>query len=458
MHDRAWAFWRRVQYGTGLGTFVFLVLALVYTQYIYTPATCFDQNQNGDERGVDCGGACTRICAFEVAQPVVSWVRSFRITDGQYNAVAYIENSNKIAASPELEYVFSLYDAQGLITTRQGKTILPPDSVYPVFEARIDTGGRVPTQTFIELAQVGLWLPATVGREQFTVIDRKLSESDGTPKLEAIVRNNELTRVDEVEVVATIFDAKGNALTSSRTFIDNLEPRSEANAVFTWPEPIAKTVRSCEVPTDVILAIDLSGSMNNDGGNPPEPLTSVLTSASAFAARMQAQDQVGVVTFATGATLAQALTPETMNVARGVRTLQIDPKEESGSTNPGEAFIKVLEEFNSPRHSVDARKVVVFLTDGLATAPDENPDAFAQQNATIAKDSGINIYTIGLGQQVNMEFVRSLASAPTQAYQAISEGDIEKIYQTITASLCENGVAVIDIVPKSDASFAELEQ
>lgn len=435
----------------------FLLLSLIYVKYFYVSPSCFNEKRDGNELGIDCGGDCTRICAFQVIKPEARWARSFRVTDGQYNAVAYIENQNRIAATPKITYTFELYDRDGLITKRTGETILPSDSVYPVFESKISTGSRVPTQTFITLDEASIWLPATVGRDQFTVTDRKLSEADGKPRLDVKLKNNALTIADEVEVVATIFDASGNALTSSRTFVDEFAPRSEVSVVFTWPEPIAKTVRSCEVPTDVLLAIDLSGSMNNDSANPPEPLTSVLTAAKSFIGRLRTADQVGVVTFATTAEIVSPLSNAFTSVANAVAKLSISPKEEVGSTNTGDALVRSLEELLSDRHSLEARKVVVLLTDGLATAPDENPDEFALQNAQLLKDAGVSIFTIGLGEQVNMDFVKKLASTPSQAFQAVSASDVDAIYRSITASLCEDGAAVIDVIPKTDASFAPLE-
>ena len=457
MFERRWALFRQIQYGTGFVVFWLLVFILAYSHYFYVAPSCFDNRQNGSETGVDCDGSCSRICAVDVQQPQALWARSFRVSEGQYNAVAYIENKNKIAASPELSYTFALYDQSGLITERKGKTILPPDSVYPVFEARIDTQGRVPTQTFITLDPIGLWLPATVGRDQFTITNRKLTNADDKPRLDATVRNNALTAAEKVEVVATIFDTHGNALTSSRTFLDTIAPRTEANAVFTWPEPIAKTVRSCEVPTDVLLAIDLSGSMDSDSVKPPQPLTAVLTAARAFVERLKDTDQAGVVTFATHALLTQPLTHAIQTVTEGISKLSISPKEQTGSTNTGEAFTTALTELTSKDHSTEARKVIVLLTDGLATAPDKDPEAVALQNAQLAKDSGVTVFAIGLGKQVNMEFIKQLASSPTQAYQALTTSDVDRIYQTITASLCEDGAAVIDIIPKTDASFAPLQ-
>lgn len=455
--SRPWAFWRRVQYGTGFGAFWAAVFTFVYFMAFYAPPTCFDNQQNGDERGVDCGGACTRICAFDVTAPTVQWARSFEVTSGQYNAVAYVENRNLTAASPAVPYSMKLYDAEGLIAERTGTTILPPDSVYPIFEARINTNGRVPTQTFLELGEATMWVPATAGREQFTVNSRSLTSADARPRLEASLTNNDLVEAQNVEVVATIFDARGNALTASRTFIDRFAGRATETAIFTWPEPIAKTVRSCEVPTDVLMAIDLSGSMNNDGDTPPQPITSVIGAAEAFMKRLRSNDQAGLITFASEAVVANTLSADVAGVAGAIARLSIDPAEEQGSTNTGDALYRALEEFDSVRHSPEARKVLVLLTDGLATAPDEAPEQYALTAAAAVKASGVEIYAIGLGANVNMDFVRQVASSQTQAFAALSTSQIDSIYRTITGALCEDGAAVIEIIPKTTASFQSLE-
>lgn len=397
-----------------------------------------------------------RICAFSVNEPAVKWSRSFRVTSGLYNAVAYVENTNQTASTRELNYKFSLYDDRGLITERSGSTILPPDSVYPVFEGRIDTSGRVPTRTFLELETIDVWQPSEQGREQFKVVDRKLSDSDSRPRLDAVIENTSLEEAKEVEVVATIFDANGNALTASETFVDNFAPRSETQIVFTWPEPIAGTLRSCEIPTDVAVAIDLSGSMNDDGGNPPQPITTVLESASSFAARLGGNDKVAVISFATGANVVRALASDTPGAISAIRNLSITAVEETGSTNTGEALVKVLEELSSSRHNNNARKVAVILTDGLATAPADNPEAYALEKAALVKSWGIEVYAIGLGERVNMDFIKKIATDEAHAYQALSRAEVDRIYQTITAAICEDGPAVIDIIPKSDASFVPL--
>ena len=454
--ERPWAFWRRVQYGTGLSVIILLFFYWGYASYVYTEPTCFDGRQNGDEAGVDCDGTCERVCAFNAQDPIIRWSRSFRISDGQYNAVAYVENPNATYGTPELNYTFSLYDGNGLITERAGSTFLPPNGAYPIFEGRINTGGRIPTQTFIDIEPAAVWANVDIGRDQFSLIRRELTRADSRPRLDATLVNEALSPTGAVEVVATIFDSQGNALTASQTVVDDFIPRSEANVVFTWPEPIAKTVRSCEVPTDVVVAIDLSGSMNNDQADPPQPITAVKAAAQQFTSRLQQADQAALVTFASEAVVTEPLALPSAVGAR-IATLVIDPEEEQGSTNTGDAFVRAAELFASAAKNPDARRVMVVLTDGLATAPDEEPEAYAIARAEALRTAGVQIFAIGLGQEVNMDFINAIAS-PNAAYQALTRDQVDQIYQQITGAICEDGAAVIDIVPKTNANFPTLRE
>ncbi len=450
---RPWAFWRRVQYGFGYLSFLAAITTGVYFMYFYQTPTCFDRTQNGTEIGLDCGGGCMRICAFTVIPPTVVWAKSFEVIKGQYNAVGYVENKNIGAGTPAITYTFKLFDEAGLISERTGTTVLPPDSTYPVFEGRINTDGRVPTKTTLELAAADMWLPSNLGRGQFKTVDLKLVEADTRPKLNVTMENTELTEARGVEVVAVIFDVKDNPLTASQTFVDIFPARSQKDLIFTWPYPIAKTIRSCSVPTDIVIAIDLSGSMNNDGGTPPQPISNVLTAASTFALQLRPDDKIGVVTFATKSSTPVLLAQNTQAASIAIKALRIDPKEEIGNTNTGAGIAAARAELNSARHNPNARKIVVLLTDGLATAPGKDPDEFAKTEASLLKADGITLYTIGLGAGVNMDFLRTIASEPQLAFAAPTTATLGGIYKTITGAICEDGAARIDVIPKAASNF-----
>lgn len=455
---RPWALWRRIQYTIGFFLSLSVVGVLIYFINFYVPPNCFDGLLNGQESGIDCGGGCVQICAASLFPPRVVWTDSFQITDNQYNVVAYVENTNQTAGTPELEYTFELFNGDTKIGERTGKTILPPNSVYPIFEGRVFISGDKPvTSTNIILQPAKLWLPSSVGRDQFRSVDINLSGADSRPQLSVEIENTALVPAENVEVVATVFNEKGEAVTASQTFIDKIDARSTEDIVFTWPNPIAKTVKSCVIPTDVVLAIDLSGSMNNDGDNPPQPVTRALEAAGKFVEELNTKDQVGVVTFATKAEEITSLTSSHEQIAEAVRGLSINPKEEAGFTNTVDALKLSSSILNSNSHNGDARRVLVLLTDGLPTAEgDSDVVTEAEQTAQSINENGVEIYAIGLGSGVDQDFIRNIASARTNAYFAPTGEDLNSIYTKITSSLCEAGPTKIDVVAKTETNFAPI--
>lgn len=456
---RSWAFWRRMEYGVGTATFCVLVGALIYFLNFYVPPNCFDNILNGDETGLDCGGGCVRICAVDVMPPQVVWAKSFKITDGQYNAVAYVENKNQTAATPALKYTFQLLNNGQLVAERSGITVLPPNSAYPVFEGRIFTDGEQEvTDTNIILEPAEMWLPASVGHDQFRSVDIELTNADERPRLNVKLENTALRNAEGVEVVATVFNDVGVPVTVSQTFVEEIYARSTKDIVFTWPNSIAKTIRSCIIPTDVVIGIDVSGSMNNDGNNPPQPITDTLKAASGFANTLKDDDQVSVVTFATRGAVTTELTNLHGAVANAILHLEIAPAEETGYTNTVEAFLEAQAELNSERHNQSARRVLVILTDGLPTAAgDQDIISETQAAAAALVDDSIEVYAIGLGSGVDQEFIRSISPDPSNAFFAPTTADLESIYTEITSSLCESGPTRIDVIAKTKTNFAPLQ-
>ena len=447
-----------MQYAVGFLLVILVIIGGVYRGYFYTPDNCFDSTRNGDEAGVDCDGSCVRMCSVSVIPPKLLWVESFEITAGQYNAVAYVENSNRDAATKILKYTLELLSDNEVVATRNGQTILPPSSTYPIFEGRVSTDGKKVTETRLTLEPVDIWQPATLSREQFVVSNINLTRTDERPRLDAIIENSALTDAKQIEVVATLFNEAGKPITASQTFIEVLDARSSKEIVFTWPQSIAKTIKSCVVPTDVIVAIDMSGSMNNDGANPPQPVTDALQAAKTFVLGLRENDQASVVTFANSASTVVPFTRTHASTAQTIEALRISLEAETGYTNTVAALTTALEELNSTRHNTDARKVVVLLTDGLPTAPGDT-NTIIEETKKVAAEiavSDVTLYAIGLGKGVDAPFIASVASSKETAFYAPTPEDLGAIYKTITDSLCESGATRIDVLAKTPTNFTPL--
>ena len=470
---RPWAVWRRIQYGGGLLSIILLMVVGVYYGYFYASPTCYDGVKNGGEVGIDCGGKCIPICATQVSAPEVEWTESFLIAPYQYNAVAYVRNANMTAGTPNLNYTFRFYSKDNqLITERSGQTSLLPNGITPVFAGRIDTMNRELSRTEIELDPISLWLPVSEGRDRFRIGTFDLTGADSSPHLTAEIENTSLQPAKNIDVVATIFDSAGTPLTASRTYREQLAARSSTDLDFTWPNPIASTVRSCIVPTDIMMILDRSGSMAADGGDPPEPLESTKRAAQQFVSQTRERDQVGFLSYATtpSDSIDQVLIKDKTRAQQAIAetTMGTDGIQ---YTNMGAAFDVAFQELRGPRARGDARKAIVFLTDGDVTRP-VNPEtgerdveyagSFARQSANRAKDAGVTIYTIGFGDffkeienvlDRDIQLVEDLATDPDKSYIAPTISELQQVYTNIAEDICEDGPTRVDILPNSGSSF-----
>jgi hypothetical protein len=244
----SWSSRRRTAYTAF--TFLFLLIAAgaIFYFFFYEAPTCFDGRQNGDEAGVDCGGACPTLCAFQTLEPVVLWSRAFRVTDGVYNALAYVENPNGNVGIQEIAYTFKIFDERNiLIAERKGKTFISPNGISPVFEGGIATGVRIPAITFFELDGTAEWTVIKDRSKPLDVENKTLSNTNAIPRIDATLRNNSVNEFSDIEIIAVVFDLNDNAMASSKTFVNFMPKKSSQNIVFTWPQSFPSSVSRVEI-------------------------------------------------------------------------------------------------------------------------------------------------------------------------------------------------------------------
>lgn len=223
---------------------------IIYPSFNKAP-TCVDGKQNGTETGIDCGGSCPTACTAQVDQVSILWARSFRVIPGRYNAVAYLVNHNKNATVEKINYRFRFADVNNVyIGKREGSTIIPPAGNFAVFEPGIDIGNSIPVYTTFEFSEAPTWLQVPqnlIDQLKVAVSDIQLQDETTSPRLSATITNNSLFTIPDVNVIAILYDAGGNAISTSRTYLSQLGPLQNSDINFTWPEPIAGTVVAKEI-------------------------------------------------------------------------------------------------------------------------------------------------------------------------------------------------------------------
>lgn len=233
----SWASRRRTAYMGIIAFAALIILAPLFFTIFNKEPTCFDGKQNGDEKGIDCDGLCKRTCDARISNPTILWSRAFKVSDGVYNAVAYIENPNFDSGASNIPYTFKLFDDKNiLIAERKGSTFISPNNITPIFETAIFTGKRTPSKTFFEFNKTPEWYKIDDANSSLSVSDIKLAGEESSPRIDAVLSNSSIYDARDIEVVAIVFDSKNNAIAASSTFIDRLSGRTSQNIVFTWPE------------------------------------------------------------------------------------------------------------------------------------------------------------------------------------------------------------------------------
>lgn len=438
-----------------VGFFIFVTTVFLFFLLYETP-TCFDGKQNQEEIGIDCGGPCVRLCVFQVEELSVLWSDAFLAKDGVYDMVVFIENKNINAGIRNLGYTIKAYNSSGdVLAERSGATYINAMDRFALIEHSTAISEK-PTRIDVEF-DVPKWERTLSQNRHLKIKNKRLFHEKTPPRITAIVENNSLDTKRNIEAVALISNKKGEVVAISSTHMSTLAGDSEGDLFFALASPIKKNPENniCITSVDVVLIIDRSGSMNDDGLNPPQPLTDAKESAIQFISNIRKDDQVGLVSFATVASypIDHKLTLNHKSVKESIDAVEIFTNEIQ-HTNIGDSIKKATKELTSTRNRGKAIDAIVLLTDGIATRP-RNPqnindvsyaENYAVEHALVARENNIIIYVIGLGGGVDEEFLRDeIASSKDKYYKALTVGELSEVYNEIAQIICAEEIFTTEI-------------
>lgn len=437
-----------------------LIIGLTIFFILHARPTCFDNKQNQDETGVDCGGICAAQCRDTHLGIKTLWTKTFAIRKGMYDVASLVENPNLDASIPQLNYMVELFDDAGrTLLSRSYSTFANAGDHFTLFAGGLDTLGVDATKARLTIEPGYRYVKAAPPVERkVSVLGYELITPDTSPRLLATLQNQTTDTLRNIPVTATVSDRNG-PVGVSQTYIDELLPRATKRVTFTWPQKFTYESKgqTCATPVDVILVLDRSGSMASDGNNPPQPLSMAKSAGQDFVAQLSSVDQAGFISFATTVTspIDQPLTKDLLRVNSAIGGTQILTNGLQ-YTNIASALNAARDEFMTQRKRADARQAVVMLTDGSPTDPKNpvNPQdtaypvTLAQDAAKDLKAKGVTLYTIGLGSDVNSDFLKGVASYPEYYYAAPSGSELGKVYKQIASTICKKGPSVVEITPR----------
>lgn len=209
---------------------------------------------------------------------------------------------------------------------------------------------------------------------------------------------------------------------------------------------VARPQVSVAVPVErasVMLVVDTSGSMNADDVDPTR-LQATKRAAEKFVDEVPDGQRVGLVQFATSATVLAAPTSDHDAVKTAIASLSAE-----GATATGEALDSALDQLTQEPRAQRPPSAIVMLSDGARTAG-RDPLPVARS----ARAQGIPVYTISLGtaegtvtdpdrpflppQRVapDPETMRQIASASGGRAYTVADADrLDDVYESLGSRL-----------------------
>lgn len=208
-------------------------------------------------------------------------------------------------------------------------------------------------------------------------------------------------------------------------------------------------------PNDIILVIDRSGSMNQNGEN---KLANAKSASQAFVNMIDMdQHRVGVVDYSSTAGSFN-LSSNGTEVNTYINTLT-----SGGGTATGDAILKSRELLEN--HRPNAQPVIVLLTDGEAThvngSQSSNAMSYSLEQANAAKAEGIIFYTIALlntganpSTSIPNQLMMDMATTSQHHHFVLGSDGLNAVYEAISREI---GVASAYDVTVTDYIAPEFE-
>jgi len=199
---------------------------------------------------------------------------------------------------------------------------------------------------------------------------------------------------------------------------------------------------------DIMVALDLSGSMKNEDFKPDNRLAVAKKVLRGFIERRQG-DRIGLVIFARNAYFQCPLTIEHDILNEIVDDLDFRSVSDDG-TAIGDALALAASRMTG---SSAASRIVLLITDGMNNSGEVDPETAAKACAA----AGIKVYTVGIGSDTKE--IRTLFGTRTvpsdfdgTVLEKVAQITGGKYYRATSSGLFWQNISDIDSLEKSDAT------
>jgi len=234
----------------------FLIIFGLY--YIFKPKpSCFDNIQNQNEKGIDCGGVCQKECNEIKAHNLIIGETGIVPSGivGKYDFYAKVSNPNVAFGDKNLTYEIEFKDADGnTIVSQLGSSFVLPSEEKYIIQNNIELS-TIPTSGILKIISSD-WtrFDDYYERPDIQIVNKNYSEvSDGVGFANAhgLLRNRSPFDFDGIKIQVILRDIDGKVLALNSTEMKNIKAGEDRDFKVFWPSSFPGVVSLMEVQADV---------------------------------------------------------------------------------------------------------------------------------------------------------------------------------------------------------------
>lgn len=234
-------------------TIVFILILISLTAFLFSvtkkEASCFDNKQNQDEEGVDCGGICESCELAKLEDFKLLQLQTLETGDGNYDLLAKIKNPNANYGAQKFSYSFVFIGNDGVkIESFTGDNFILPLETKYIFVPNLKLKNPKADLKF-KIQNIN-WAGLENEIPKILLFNKKFNFSKSELEFfsfSATLINKSPASYPKVEVVLAIFDNNNKLLTINGAELNKVSFDQERNLKMVWSLPFKGVPKRFEV-------------------------------------------------------------------------------------------------------------------------------------------------------------------------------------------------------------------
>ncbi|MBI4991833.1 MAG: hypothetical protein HZB99_01295 [Candidatus Harrisonbacteria bacterium] len=212
------------------GLYLLILGLVIWVIYFLIPKpapTCFDNQQNQDETGVDCGGASCISCEEKNIQDLSVGEAKLFTADRLFSAIAEVRNLNTAFAAKSFDYEFDFYDsADKILKTVKNNSFISGGGSKDIIEAGVRITAGIPKRAEIKIDNTSVvWVRAeNLSAPPYNLEGVVVTAEDNQIVVSGNITNPNNFLLSKVIINSFLIDRLGDKIGASKTEFRDVGP------------------------------------------------------------------------------------------------------------------------------------------------------------------------------------------------------------------------------------------